>query len=108
MRTVATASMETDIHIPFTSANCRVMWVSLIQIEGLLASTPSILRIRNIFASTQMCPSIRPFSLRLRTMRNTPGLSNLIEITGSERNSRQHLSFRLLDQCVGSVTNVLR
>jgi len=34
----------------------------LIQKEGLLAGTPSILRIRNVLASTQICPRKRYFS----------------------------------------------
>ena len=35
--------------------------------RGLFAGTPSILRILNVPASTQICPSIEPFSLRLGT-----------------------------------------
>ena len=68
---MAITSRETVIHISFTSPNCSVMELSLIHMEGLWASTLSILRIRKVFASTQMCSSIRPFSLRLGTMRNT-------------------------------------
>jgi len=39
--------------------------------RGLFAGTPSILRILNVPASTQICPSIEPFSLRLGTISST-------------------------------------
>jgi hypothetical protein len=37
-RTVAMASTEKGIHMPFTAANCTVMWWSLIQRGRLLHS----------------------------------------------------------------------
>ena len=63
-RTVAMASTETNIHMPFTSANWTVMLMFLIQKEGLLSGTPTICRMWYVLASTQMSPRSRPFSLR--------------------------------------------
>ena len=40
----------------------------MIHKEGLFAGTPSILRIRNVLASTQICPRTRPLSLRFGMM----------------------------------------
>src|SRR5438874_2864472 len=70
-RTLAIASKETGIHAPFNSANCIVIWMFLIQMEGFLAGTPSIRRIRNVVASTQICPSNRVLALRLGTISRT-------------------------------------
>jgi len=64
-RTAAMASTETAIHIPFTAANCTVMWRFLIQKEGVLSGIPMICLMRYVLASTQMSPSNSPFSLRL-------------------------------------------
>jgi hypothetical protein len=64
-RTFAIASKETGIHAPLNSANCIVIWMFLIHTEGFLAGVPSIRRMQNVLASTQISPSNSVLALPL-------------------------------------------